>query len=366
MYKSIRPLFFTIDPERAHQLALDGLENSRYIFGAHWLLRQIFKAPSKPVEAFGLTFPNPVGLAAGYDKDAAAVRGLSTLGFGHIEVGTVTPLAQPGNPHPRVFRLPEDQAVINRMGFPSLGSAKVVKNLNKLNRCNYAKAPKTRVINLKGFFAPGKRKKNKSKMILGVNIGKNKNTPNAEAVLDYLSLLELFAPCADYLTINISSPNTLGLRDLQGREALEMLLIQLDKQRKIEQKKLRKKLPLLVKLAPDLSDAELDDALDVILDTGMDGVVATNTTIERDPQLVSAKGAESGGLSGSPLTSRSDAVLRQIVKKVDGRIPVISVGGIMSPKDAKRRLEMGATLVQLYTGLIYEGPGLVKRIVKSL
>ncbi len=366
MYKSIRPLLFTIDPERAHQLTLDGIENSRIIFGAHWLLRQIFNAPPNPVEAFGLTFQNPVGLAAGYDKDASAVRGLSSLGFGHIEVGTVTPLAQPGNPYPRVFRLPEDQAVINRMGFPSAGSAKVVKNLNKLGRCHYAPTMPKRVINTRGFFSEGKRRKSKSKVILGVNIGKNKDTPNEEAVLDYLSLLELFAPCADYLTINISSPNTVGLRDLQGREALEMLLAQLDRQRQMEQEKLKKKLPLLVKLAPDLSEAELLDALDVILDTGMDGVVATNTTIARDPQLVSVKGAESGGLSGSPLTSRSDAVLRQIVKKVDGQIPIISVGGIMSPKDAKRRLDMGATLIQLYTGLIYEGPGLVKQIVKSL
>ncbi len=366
MYKSIRPILFTIDPERAHQHALDAVENTRYIFGAHWLMRQLYKTPPKPVQAFGLTFQNPVGLAAGYDKDAVAVRGLSTLGFGHLEVGTVTPLAQYGNPKPRVFRLPEDEAVINRMGFPSAGSAKVVKNLKKLGRCHYAKTSKTRVINLRGFFAEGKRKRSNSKMILGVNIGKNKNTPNAEAVLDYLSLLELFAPCADYLTINISSPNTVGLRDLQGRDALEMLLTQLHKQRKMEEKKLRKKLPLLVKLAPDLSDAELADALDVILDTGMDGVVATNTTIARDPKLGSTKKQETGGLSGTPLKSASEAVLSKIVKKVDGKIPIISVGGIMSPEDAKRRLEMGATLVQLYTGLIYEGPGLVKRIVKAL
>ncbi len=366
MYKSIRPLLFSIDPERAHQLTLDGIENSRIIFGAHWLLRQIFNAPPKPVEAFGLTFQNPVGLAAGYDKDASAVRGLSILGFGHVEVGTVTPLAQPGNPYPRVFRLPKDQAVINRMGFPSAGSAKVVKNLNKLGRCRYAPTMPKRVINTRGFFSKGKQRRSKSTMILGVNIGKNKNTPNEEAVLDYLSLLELFAPCADYLTINISSPNTVGLRDLQGREALEMLLSQLNKQRQMEQEKLDKKLPLLVKLAPDLSDAALYDALDVILNTGMDGVVATNTTIARSPELASAQKAETGGLSGAPLTAASDVMLKKIVKRVDGQIPIISVGGIMSPEDAKRRLDMGATLVQLYTGLIYEGPGLVKRIVNSL
>ena len=203
-------------------------------------------------------------------------------------------------------------------------------------------------------------------MILGVNIGKNKTTPNEEAVLDYLSLLEVFAPCADYLAINVSSPNTEGLRDLQDRNALEELLSQLNIQRKFEQKTLRKKLPLLVKISPDLSDAELDDALDVILSTGMDGIIATNTTISRTEGLDSAHRAESGGLSGSPLKSASEAALRQIVKKVDGKIPVISSGGIMSPDDAKRRLDMGATLVQVYTGLIYRGPGLVKEIVKSL
>ncbi|MBT3338517.1 MAG: quinone-dependent dihydroorotate dehydrogenase [Anaerolineae bacterium] len=365
MYKIIRPLLFSIDPERVHTLSLDALNNTRYIFGAHWLLKQIFKAPPKPVEAFGLTFPNPIGLAAGYDKHALAVRGLSTFGFGHIEVGTVTPLPQAGNPQPRVFRLPEDGAIINRMGFPSQGSAKIVKSLNKLGRCNYAKAGPTRIINLRGFFAEGKYKRSQNPMILGVNIGKNKTTPNEEAVLDYLSLLELFAPCADYITINISSPNTVGLRDLQGREALEMLLTQLDKQRKFEQKKLRKKLPLLVKLSPDLSDAELDDALDVILATGMDGVIATNTTLARGG-VKSAHRAETGGLSGSPLTSASDAVLRQIVKKVDGQIPIVSSGGVMTPEDAKRRLDIGATLVQVYTGLIYNGPGFVKQIVKSL
>lgn len=366
MYKSIRSLLFKLDPEKAHVLTLDALNNTRYIFGAQWLLKQIFKAPPKPVEAFGLIFPNPVGLAAGYDKNAAAVRGLSTLGFGHIEIGTVTPMAQFGNPQPRVFRLPEDEAIINRMGFPSQGSAKVVKNLDKIGHCKYPARKSSRVINLRRFFPEGKPKRQNTAMILGVNIGKNKTTPNKEAVLDYLSLLELFAPCADYLAINVSSPNTEGLRDLQNSKALEELLTQLDYQRKLEQKRLRKKLPLLVKLSPDLSDADLDDALDVILATNMDGVIATNTTLARDIGLDSAKKAESGGLSGSPLRVASEAVLRQIVKKVDGKIPVVSSGGIMTPEDAKRRLEMGATLVQIYTGLIYEGPGLVKEIVKSL
>ena len=364
MYKKIRPLLFKPNPEDIHALSLDALNNTRYIFGAQWLLKQIFSAPPKPVEAFGLTFPNPVGLAAGFDKNAAAVRGLSLLGFGHIEVGTVTPLPQRGNPEPRVFRLPEDEAIINRMGFPSKGATKVVKALSKLGYCKYASKKSSRVINLRRFY-PETNRRRKSSMILGVNIGKNKTTPNKEAVLDYLSLLELFAPCADYLTINVSSPNTEGLRDLQGRAALEELLTQLDYQRNFEQKTLRKKIPLLVKLSPDLSDAELDDALDVILATNMDGIIATNTTLAREG-LKSVHRTESGGLSGSPLRSTSEAALSRILKRVNGKIPVISAGGIMTPDDAKRRLDMGATLVQIYTGLVYQGPGFVKEIIKTL
>jgi len=366
MYKTIRPLLFKLDPETAHTQTLYALKRVPSIPGAQWFLKQVFAAPPKPVNAFGLYFENPVGLAAGYDKDARAVRGLSTLGFGHIEVGTITPLAQVGNPSPRVFRLPEDEAIINRMGFPSYGATAAIKALKEIGHCKNPFKKEKQVIEIHKFLPKELPKKRQTPMILGINIGKNKKTPNEEAVYDYLSLLELFAPCADYLTINISSPNTEGLRDLQARAALEDLLKQLDYQRKYEQKTLRKRLPLLVKLSPDLSDAELDDALDVILATNMDGIIATNTTLARDMGLASAHRAESGGLSGSPLKSASEAALRQIVKRVDGKIPVISSGGIMSPDDAKRRLDMGATLVQLYTGLIYRGPGLVKEIVKSL
>jgi dihydroorotate dehydrogenase len=202
----------------------------------------------------------------------------------------------------------------------------------------------------------------KGDVVLGINLGKNKETPNEEAVLDYLELVQCFAPYADYLAINISSPNTVGLRQLQGREALAGLLKQLDLQRKIEEKMLQKRLPLLVKLAPDLKENELNDAVDVILDNSMDGIIVTNTTLGREG-LVSAHRGESGGLSGTPLRLRSEAVLCQVVKRVDSRVPIVSVGGIMDPQDAKRRLELGATLIQLYTGLIYQGPGLVKRIV---
>ena len=322
---------------------------------ARWTLQVLYTAPRKPVEAFGLKFENPVGLAAGYDKDGVAVRGLSALGFGHLEVGTVTPLGQPGNPKPRIFRLVEDQAVINRMGFPGRGSETVMRALKRSTH--------RRGFNLLTGAITEVRQP--SSTILGVNLGKNKQTPNEEAVLDYLALLENFAPLADYLAINVSSPNTVGLRRLQGREALEALLTQLDAQRKLEQEKLQKHIPLLVKLAPDLSESELDDALEVILGTGMDGVIATNTTLAR-PGLRSDKRDETGGLSGRPLCALSEAILGQVVRKLDGRLPVVSVGGIMGPEDAKRRLDRGAALVQVYTGLVYTGPRLVKDILQNL
>jgi dihydroorotate dehydrogenase len=323
------------------------------------LLTQLFKAPVKPVQAFGLTFRNPVGLAAGYDKDALAIRGLAALGFGHMEVGTVTPRPQPGNPSPRVFRLPEDEAVINRMGFPSRGSEFVQKQLDPSLRRGITEkfVPRSKTTTRKAI--------NKEDVILGINLGKNKDTPNEEAVLDYLELLQCFAPYADYLAINISSPNTAGLRQLQGRAALEGLLTQLHTQRQWEEKNLSRRLPLLVKLAPDLSEKELGEAVDVILDSHMDGVIVTNTTLGHEG-LRSARRDESGGLSGSPLRQRSELVLRQVGKRVDGRITIVSVGGIMNPEDAKRRLELGAALIQVYTGLIYQGPGLVKKILVKL
>jgi dihydroorotate dehydrogenase len=362
MFQRIQPLLFRLDPERAHALTLNALRFSQSFPLALWILKKLYQTPPNPVQAFGLTFKNPIGLAAGYDKDALAVRGLAALGFGHVEVGTVTPLPQAGNPKPRVFRLLEDEAVINRMGFPSRGSEFVQNRLSPHLRENLME----RFI---GFEARYQKKRSTrmalGDLILGVNLGKNKSTPNESAVYDYLSLLQNFAPLADYLTINVSSPNTVGLRDLQGRAALEELLAHLHTQRKLEETKLEKRLPLLVKLAPDLTSSELDDALDVVLSTGMDGVIATNTTLAREGLRSGLRG-ESGGLSGSPLKGRSDAVLSQIVKRVDGRIPIVSAGGIMSPEDAQRRLDMGATLVQVYTGLIYRGPGLVKQIASGI
>ena len=356
MYPFFRSLLFRLDPETAHHLTLHAIRFAGNFPLSRWMLTQVYKSPAKPVHAFGLTFKNPIGLAAGYDKDALAIRGLGTLGFGHLEVGTVTPQPQPGNPLPRVFRLPEDEAVINRMGFPSLGSEFVQKRLDPGLRQGITER-----------LIPRSKKNTartvkKGDVILGINLGKNKETPNEEAVLDYLELLQCFAPYADYLAINISSPNTVGLRQLQGQAALEGLLTQLHTQRQLEEKTLNKKLPLLVKLAPDLNEGELAEAVDVILDAHMDGIIVTNTTLAREG-LQSSHRDESGGLSGSPLRLKSESVLCQVVKRVDGKVPIVSVGGIMTPQDAKRRMELGATLIQVYTGLIYAGPGLIKKIL---
>jgi dihydroorotate dehydrogenase len=343
MYPLFRSLLFRLQPEVAHQLTLNALRLAGDIPPTHWFLTQLFKAPLKPVQAFGLTFKNPVGTAAGYDKDALAINGLSALGFGHVEVGTVTPRPQPGNPKPRSFRLVEDEAVINRLGFPSRGADFVAKQLSSSN--------------VQRFKSSG--------AVLGVNLGKNKETPLEEAANDYIALMRQFISPADYLTINISSPNTVGLRRLQGREMLEGLLGAIQKERESISLGRGGHAPILVKIAPDLSDEELDDAIGVIIDTGMDGIIATNTTLARDG-LRSKHQGESGGLSGSPLAVKSEAVLSRVVKLVNGKVPIVSVGGIMSPDDAKKRLALGASLVQVYTGMIYRGPALVREIIKSL
>ena len=351
MYKILRPLLFRLDPESAHHLTLQ-LMRIGGLQPINAILRVLYSVPQKPVHAFGLDFENPVGLAAGYDKDAVAMRGLAALGFGHIEIGTVTPRPQPGNPSPRVFRLLEDEAIINRMGFPSRGAEFVQMQFNPALRTKLLQRPNA-------------RSRRRLPTVVGINLGKNKDTPNEEAVLDYLALLQNFAPYADYLTINVSSPNTVGLRRLQRRTALEGLLTQLHQQRLLEQVPLKRRLPLLVKIAPDLTDKELDDAVDVIVQTHMDGIITANTTLAR-AELQSSHQNESGGLSGAPLKVRSEAILQKAVKRVNGQIPIVSVGGIMNPADAKRRLDMGATLIQIYTGLIYRGPGLVNAIVRSL
>lgn len=302
------------------------------------ILRHLYAVEDNPVQAFGLNFKNSVGLAAGYDKDAFAWQGLACLGFGHIEIGTVTLRAQSGNPKPRIFRLPEQQAVINRMGFPGVGAQVVARRV-------LSKRPKS--------------------LILGVNIGKNKDTPLESAAQDYLELLKIFSPLADYLAVNVSSPNTVGLRRLQARDMLEDLLGKLAAERVVQEQKVKKKIPILVKLAPDMDDNELDDALTAIRGTGMDGVIATNTTISR-VDIEPRESVKEGGLSGRPLTARSREMVAKIVQRVGNNLPVIGVGGIMNPADAQAMFDAGAALVQVYTGLIYSGPKLVQRILKEI
>jgi dihydroorotate dehydrogenase len=292
----------------------------------------------RPVRVFGLDFPNPLGLAAGYDKDATAWRGLAALGFGHLEIGTVTLAPQPGNPKPRVFRLPGDRSLINRLGSPSEGAEAVASRLR-------TRRP------------PG--------VVLGVNLGKQKETPLERAAEDYERLMAIFAPLADYLAINVSSPNTEGLRRLQGREYLDGLLSRGSTRRDALAEEIGRRVPLLVKLSPDLDDAELEDALGVIESRGIDGVIATNTTTRRDG-LVSNLATETGGLSGAALTARSTEIVRRIHELTSGKLPIVACGGVMGPDDAREKLDAGASLVQLYTGVVYEGPGLPGRIVRSL
>ena len=339
MYRSLRPLIYRMTPDQAHTVTITMLGLAGRLPPVAALLRAIFR-PARPgpcVQAFGLSFANPLGMAAGYDKDGVGWRGLATLGFSHIELGTVTPRAQPGNPNPRLFRLVEDQAVINRMGFNNQGAAYLAKRLQ------------------------GKRP---AELVLGVNIGKNKLTPVEEAVQDYLSLVRTFAPLADYLAVNVSSPNTPGLRSLQTRQALTALLQPLAEEKERFAHRLGRPVPILVKLAPDLSDGELDDALAAVEDTRMDGVIISNTTISR-PVLRSRHAGETGGLSGAPLSNLSLEMVRKVVQRTAGRLPVVASGGVMNAADAQARLDAGAVLVQLYTGLIYSGPELVKEILNS-
>jgi dihydroorotate dehydrogenase len=331
LYPLFRSILFRLDPEVAHRLTLLLMQLVGEVSPLRAIIKSIYSAPQKPVEAFGLRFSNPIGLAAGYDKDGLAWRGLASLGFGHIEVGTVTPNPQPGNPQPRLFRLPEEKALINRLGFPGRGSNFVLKQISK---------PKP------------------AGLVLGINIGKNKDTPLDHAIEDYLSLLRKFSPIADYLAINVSSPNTVGLRLLQERQELDQLLKQLSSERMAASHKM----PILVKLAPDLTDAQLDDALQVLLDNQMDGIIATNTTISRE-RITSSLAIEQGGLSGRPLLEKSLSVVKKINEYTQGKLPVIGVGGIDNAAGVKRMLDAGAILVQIYTGMVYEGPGLVKRIL---
>lgn len=338
-YPLSRSFLFRLDPEVAHTLSLETIARVGRIPGLRALVASQFTVPdTEPVEVFGLRFPNRVGLAAGYDKDGDGWRGLACLGFGHIEVGTVTPEPQPGNPKPRVFRLVEERSVINRMGFPGRGAAYVAAQL-------------------KGRKTGGP--------ILGANIGKQKSTALEDAAKDYEKLVDIFAPLADYLAVNISSPNTPGLRKLQERDFLGALLGRVAARRDATADVIGRRVPVLVKLAPDLSDGQLLTAVDVIAGSGLDGIIATNTTISREG-LDHPLSGEDGGLSGAALTDMSTRIITRIHQHTGGSIPIIGVGGIMGPGDARAKLDAGASLVQVYTGLIYEGPGLVKRILRDL
>jgi dihydroorotate dehydrogenase len=341
VYKSfVKPLLFQLDAERAHHLVFDNLRRAARVPGSSALLRGLynFQHPSLEREVFGLKFPNPVGLAAGFDKNAALTDELAALGFGFVEIGTVTPRPQPGNPTPRLFRLPKDEALLNRMGFNNEGVEAVAARLA--------------------------RRRNKQ-LIIGGNIGKNKDTPNADAAQDYLAAFRALAGVVDYFVVNVSSPNTPGLRELQEKKPLIDILAQVQQ----ENQDRPEPLPLLLKIAPDLTNAQLDDILDIARETNLAGLVATNTTISRadlssDTAYVASLGA--GGLSGRPLRARATEVIRYLARRSGGNLPIIGAGGIHSPHDAQEKLAAGATLVQLYTGFIYEGPGLVKRINQAL
>jgi dihydroorotate dehydrogenase len=336
MYEKLRPWLFRLEAERAHRLTLGLLQAAASARLGRSLLRQVFAEglPERPVEVFGLRFRNPLGVAAGYDKEGRAVRGLACLGFGHVEIGTVTPRPQPGNPRPRLFRLVEDQALINRMGFPNPGLVAARGNL---------------------FRDQG------SGAVIGVNIGKGRETPLESAAHDYVSLLRELGPRADFVTVNVSSPNTLGLRALQGRAYLEGLLTVLAQVRL----EMVRRVPVLVKLAPDLEAGELQEAVDVIEAAGMDGIVAVNTTLAR-PNLQSRLAGEAGGLSGRPLFRQAAACVEQITRRTQGRLPVVAVGGIDGVDSARAMMDAGAVLLQVYTGLVYRGPGLVREIVQGL
>ncbi len=344
MYSWIRPLLFRLNAERAHHLTLNALRLAGALPFGTQLLRSLFEVDDTKleVEAFGLKFKNRVGLAAGYDKNGVAIRGLSALGFGHIEVGTVTRLPQAGNPKPRVHRVPEAQGLINSMGFPNEGVAALIKQQPTDDR-----RPLSVVRRLSS--------------LIGINIGKGKDTPIERAAEDYCALLQQVAPFADYVALNISSPNTMNLRQLQARETILQLLKDVIAVRDA----LPIKKPVLVKIAPDLNEAELDDVLDAITLTGIDGVIATNTTIGREGLPSYAQNFK-GGLSGAPLAARSAQVIRYIHTRTQGALPIMGVGGIMSPRDAIEKINAGATLVQIYTGMIYYGPSLVRDINRAI
>ncbi|PKG99617.1 quinone-dependent dihydroorotate dehydrogenase [Paraglaciecola sp. MB-3u-78] len=335
MYSIIQKLLFTQDAEWSHDFTINWLKRTQ-----NNLLNCVYKQnlTDKPVQVFGLTFKNPLGLAAGLDKNGECIDAFAAMGFGFIEIGTVTPKPQPGNDKPRMYRLPQGQAIINRMGFNNKGVDNLIENV----------------------------KKAKYTGILGINIGKNKDTLEEQALHDYLICLRKVYNYASYVTVNISSPNTPGLRNLQHGKALDELLIGIKNEQKLLQIQYAKYVPILVKIAPDLTEQEIVDMSNSLINAKIDGVIATNTTLDRKEVLGQEYAEEMGGLSGAVLSAKSQAVSEKLVEVIAGRIPVIGVGGIHSAKSAKARIEAGSTLIQLYTSLIYQGPKVIKEIVDAI
>ncbi len=336
MYSLARPFLFSLDAERAHGLGLSALDLA-YRTGTTPLLAA--RIASMPSTVFGLTFPNPVGLAAGLDKNGEHIDALFALGFGFIEIGTITPRPQAGNPLPRLFRLPAHNAIINRMGFNNAGVDALVRNVERAR-------------NRRG--------------LLGINIGKNKDTPNEQAVDDYIACLDKVYPLADYITVNISSPNTAGLRELQEETALRQLVSQLRDRQEALAAQHGRRVPMLVKVAPDLSERDIDAAARVLGELQVDGVIATNTTIDHSKVAGDPLANEAGGLSGAPVLEQSTLVLRRLRSRLPESVPLIGVGGILSGADAVAKMAAGAALVQCYSGLIFRGPALVSECVEAI
>ena len=335
MYSLLRSALFHLDPETAHHITLGGL-NVLYSLGLGGFIAR--RPVADPRTVMGLVFPNPVGLAAGLDKNGDCIGGLAALGFGFIEIGTVTPLPQPGNPKPRLFRLPQASALINRMGFNNDGVDKLIENVR---RADY-------------------------RGILGINIGKNANTPIEKAADDYLICLRKVYAHTSYVTINISSPNTKNLRQLQGEDALNDLLTQLKTEQQMLADKHGKYVPIVLKIAPDMEAGQVAQIARLLVQHHIDGVIATNTTLSREGVENLPHGTETGGLSGAPVRDKSTAVIRQLAAELQGAVPIIGVGGVLNGADAAEKIGAGASLVQLYSGLIYRGPALVNECCAAI
>lgn len=340
VYSLLKPWLFRMDPENAHEWTIRGLKTAQAIPGALWGIKWKYRInhPRLSIHCSRLHFPNPVGLAAGFDKHASVYPALAALGFGFVEVGTLTPRPQPGNPRPRLFRLPQDEAVINRMGFNNSGVEAAQRSFSQLKRPNIP---------------------------IGINLGKNKDTPVEKAPTDYRKGLRSLYRSGDYFVINISSPNTKGLRDLQQSDSLDRLLTEVMDERRLLQQETGEVRPLMLKIAPDLDDEGLESVVSIALDRKIDGLVVSNTTLSRDGIKHDLR-HESGGLSGRPLARRSTEMIRHIRRFSGGSIPIIGVGGIFDGQDAYEKIRAGAALVQIYTGMIYRGPGIVRHINEEL